>query len=329
MDWGIVSQATFFLGIALLAIVVTIFVFASSLLGRAVEAHRDDQEKLRKEKEELLTQRREKLQKQLKESVTAEDMKRLREEIEKLEAEIAKFKKKSESIKKSYEVFGVKGGVVYPALCFLTSSILSGLAWSFAQAWLGFYLGSSFIPSTPVLWLLALLAMGCGIDRLYLSLIKIQEIAVTSEEAALRRTIEALKISQKELDEEKRPELELIFLDKQPPFHVKRGMDFTIKFQVGLAKGELARKASVWLIVPKQFTLLGRESKLQQADDLYPGCVATEFEIGDILAQMLSRPTLSLKVPSLGEFPHEFVLNYRLVCERWAGEMGRFKVVVE
>ena len=38
MDWGVVYQLTFFLALGLLAIVITIFVFAVSQVGRATES---------------------------------------------------------------------------------------------------------------------------------------------------------------------------------------------------------------------------------------------------------------------------------------------------
>jgi ABC-type multidrug transport system fused ATPase/permease subunit len=331
MDWGVLSQITFFLSVALLAVVVTIFVFASSLLGRAVEAHRDDQEKLRNEEEELLTQRREELQKKLQRSVTAEDMSQVREEIEKLEAEIAKIKNKSESIEKSYEVFGVKGGVVYPSLCFIASSVLSGFAWSFEQAWLGFHLGSLFIPITPVLWFLALLAMGWGIERLYLSLRKIQEVAVTSEEAALKRTVEAFKTAQTELEEKKRPKLFLFFKEEEPPFSVKAGSTLVITFKIRLIRGDVARKPVIAFFVPEGFAFLNSK----QPHTLYPQpptfrypkylCISL-YPKGDYKSGVNYVGELSLQTPPQ---KGNFTLAYRLLCESFVGEYKEFAVVVQ
>lgn len=331
MDWAIISQATFFLCIALLAIVVTIFVFASSLLGRAVEAHRDDQEKLNKEKEELLTRRREDLQSKLQRSVTAEDISQLKEEIEKLEAEIAKIKKKSENIKKSYEVFEVKGGVFYPALCLLASLVLSGVAWSLAQAWIGFNLGSSFIPYTPMLWILALLAMGCGIDRLYLSLRKIQEVAVTSDEAALRRTVQAFKTAQTEIEEGKRPKIILDFEGEQPPFSVKTGSTLAMTFSLRLIQGDVARKPEIAFFVPQGFAFL---------NSIYPHTIDPQpstFKYPNYLCIFLN-PKKDYKsgVNYLGKLDlqtpaqkSDFTLAYRLICESFVGEYKEFKVVLQ
>jgi hypothetical protein len=331
MDWGIISQATFFLSIALLAIVTTIFVFASSLLGRAVEAHRDDQEKLNKEKEELLTRNREDLQSKLQKSVTAEDISQLKKEIEKLEAEIAKIKKKSENIKKSYEVFEVKGGVFYPALCFLASLILSGIAWSLSQAWIGFNLGSAFIPYTPMLWLLALLAAGCGIERLYLSLRKIQEVAVTSEEAALRRTVEAFKTAQTELEEKKRPKLILFFKGEKPPFSVKAGSTLAMTFIVTLIQGDVARKPVISFFVPEGFAFLNSKYSHtidpQSSTFKYPKylCISLHPK-GDYKSGIKYMGELNLQTPAQKS---DFTLAYRLICESFVGEYKEFKVVVQ
>lgn len=327
MDWAIISQATFFLGIALLAIVVTIFVFASSLLGRSVEAHRNDQEELRKQKEQSLSQHKEELQKQLKESTTKKDMKRLREEIGKVEAEIAEFEEKSEGIKKSYEVFGVKGGVVYPALCFLASSILSGFAWSLARSWIGFNLGSSFIPITPILWLLALLAMGCGIERLYLSLKKIQEVAVTSEEAALKRTVEAFKIAQRELETEHKPELEIKLWEPKLPFKVKNGESFELQTRVSLSRGEIARQAFAVITVPKEFDLslheewVGFDVKETKPD--YKGYRSTTGR--DVFKGVFNSYSATIKSPvNTGKF----TFFYWAYCEECQTEEMSFQIEV-
>jgi len=327
MDWAIISQATFFLGIALLAIVVTIFVFASSLLGRSVEAHRSDQEELRKQKEQSLSQHKEELQKQLKESTTKKDMKRLREEIGKVEAEIVEFEEKSEGIKKSYEVFGVKGGVVYPALCFLASSILSGFAWSLARTWVGFNLGSSFIPITPILWLLAFFAMGCGIERLYLSLKKIQEVAVTSEEAALKRTVEAFKIAQRELETEHKPELQIELWEPKLPFKVKNGESFKVQTRVSLSKGEIARKAFAVVEIPKEFDLSSHEKwvkfGVKETHSGYKGYIS---EAGrDVFKSVKNGYYATIKSPTN---TGEFTFFYWAYCEEWRTEEMSFQIEV-
>ena len=47
---GVIYQLTFFLALGLLAIVVTIFVFAVSLLGRAMESARESEKEKTKER---------------------------------------------------------------------------------------------------------------------------------------------------------------------------------------------------------------------------------------------------------------------------------------
>lgn len=330
MDWGIVSQVTFFLGTALLAIVVTIFVFASSLLGRAVEAAARKQAELQAEKEQSMERQISEAQKELDKARKTAEFNKAKKFLDDLEKEKKRFEKESKAIQRGYSVFGVGGGVVYPGLCFLACLILSGLAWSLASAGLGFWLGRLWFPGTPCLWGIALISMACGIHRLYFSLKKIQEVAITSEEAALKRTVEAFKIAQKELEDQRKPKLALVFKDKKPPFDVEANSTVEIKFAVGLVQGDVARKPEIWFFIPQGFAFVNSNlshTRNQQSSTFeYPNYLGIKFDPSkDYKLGVDYMVELSLKMP-----PEKgsFTLAYQLICEGFVGKYEEFELIV-
>lgn len=319
MDWGIIYQSTLFLAIAMLATVVTIFVFASSLLGRAIETASQEQKKLREEQEESYNQRIKEAQEELKKAEKTGDPQKAQKALTDLIEEKRRFEKKSKTIEKSYLVFTTRGGVAYPGFLFLLSLILSGVAWGFSGGswqWLTFYL-----------WGAALLAMGWGGHRLYSSLKKIEEVAVTSEEAALKREAEAFSVALTEHEEKRKPKLGLKFTDEKPPFHIRKEAEMTITFELLLIQGEIARKPIVWLFAPPSFDFPNRHTWLQPEDGTTTGgYITTEFEFEDRRRGMAPQRRLTIKAPS---DEGSFSLGYRLTCEDFDSGLEKFEVIVE
>jgi len=221
---------------------ITIFVFAVSLLGRALEAAaRNEREKITERKENNAKEMAA-IRKEIEEAeAKGEIPKGLTRKLEKLERKDKDFSKELSRIRKAPELLTVKGGVFPPGVLLLVALILNGLAW---------YLSNIQILRVPdIIWILGLAAMVYSIFRICRSLKVIESVAITSEEAALKRTIESFKIAQKELEEEKKPKLELIFEVPQPPFHVEAESEMTIKFRVGLSRGDVARNAIVAFLI--------------------------------------------------------------------------------
>ena len=245
---GIIYQLTFFVALAVLAILITIFVFAVSLLGRAMEAAaRSEHEKVLERKEsnvkEMATIREE-----IEEAEASGQIpKGLTRNLEKLEKKDKKFEKELSKIRKAPELLTVKGGVLPSSAPLLGALILTGAAWYLSNLQI-------FTWIVPVLiWILGIVATGYSIFRIYQSLNVIEGVAITSEEAALLRETEALKRTFRELEEDKKPKLALIFQDKKPPFHIGTDEELTIKFTLDCTQGDVARKPEVYLAAPPGF----------------------------------------------------------------------------
>ena len=248
---GIVYQLTFFLALGLLAIVITIFVFAVSLLGRAMEAAAKSEKEKLAERKENNAKEMTAMKKEIEEAEANGQIPRgMIRKLKKLEKRDKKFGKELSKIRRAPELLTVKGGVLPVGSCLLGALILNGGAWYLSN-------GQIFSWIIPVLiWILGLVATGYSISRIYQCLKTIESVAITSEESALKRTVEAFKIAEKELEEEKKPELALAFEGKQPPFHVEAEAETSLTINIRLSSGDVARKPEVILVAPPDFEFL-------------------------------------------------------------------------
>jgi hypothetical protein len=339
MDWGIIAQATFFLAIALLAIVITIFVFASSLLGRAVEVQAKEQERLRTARNKELDEQLETAQKlvtELKEQYGADDFKvdAAVKSLQDAKKQKDEFDKKSKHLQQSYKVFTVQGGITYPACFFVSSMFLSAIAWGLgASGEESFHIGGLAFYTVPFLYGLvpaSLLLIGFGIGRLHSSLQKIQGVAITSEEAALKRNVEAYKIAQRELESEGRPELILDFTDPKPPLELAQEDTVNLEFDVWLKRGYKVTEAIVRFFAPKGFEFVntaGNDRTWVQPVDARTtsNCVVIEKQIGRIIQATIYKRNITIKNPLASG---TYTLWYRLLSEEYTSDLEEFEVKV-
>jgi hypothetical protein len=330
---GTIYEWTFFVTLGLLAIVVTVFVLAVSLLGRAMEA-------AAKREQEKLAERRESNAKEMaaikkeieKAEAKGEIPKGLIRKLKKLEKRDKKFEKELGKIRKAPEPLTVKGGVVLPGVSLLVALILNGVAWYFSwylSTFSIFYdiplpFGIAIWIDPVFIWIVSLVAILYSIFRIYKSLRAVERVAITSEEAALKKTVEAFKMAQKELEEEKKLKLEMRFEDARPPFTVKAKSEMLIKINVGVTKGDVARNAVVAFWAPSVFKFPDSPESLPSGN--YPSCVSTSISLGDIIRPAWRTRRIKLKVPSQ---PSSYTMAYRLFCEGFDSDYQEFEVIVK
>ena len=325
MSWGALAQAIFFLAIALLATVITIFVFASSLLGRVVEVYAKEQEKLRTDKRRVIEEQLEiaqKLATKLKDQRGADDaeidaaVKSLKD-AKKQEHE---FDKESNTLRQNYKVFTVHGGVAYPAYFFLAAMFLSALAWGLgASGDESFHVGGWEFYTAPFLYGLvpaSLVLIGCGIARLHSSLKKIRDVAITSEEVALRRDIEAFKTAQKELELEAAPMLQLECIEPDsPPIRIEAGGTTKVGCDLKLLRGQIAEDISVYFYVPPgfDFPLMKASNKwVAGPKENFTGYLCMLKECSRLIKGLHQVVRFTIKAPTnVGVFEIKYIVNCR------------------
>lgn len=320
MDWTIVYQVTVFLGIALLAVVVTIFVLASSLLGLAVESASKEEEDRRAEQDSRIGKQVEQARTELEQAAAGTgEFERAEKTLKTLRDQKKKFEKETKRIRQGYEVFRPKGGVLYPGIPILVSLVLSALAWGLSMG--------TYQSISPYLWGFGVAALVFSLYRIYFGLKRIERVAVTSEQAALTRMTKALGTALEKHDEAIKPLLEFKFLDKEPPFHVKKESTSSFKYIVRLAQGDIVRRVEVWFLAPPGFSFPDKEKTwFQEKRSAMPSALTCSEELTDILPGISYSRTLQLKAPIEKD---TFALGCRLLYEGAERKVHKFEVVVE
>ncbi len=317
---GVIYQLTFFLALALLAIVATLFVLAVSLLGRAIKMASEEQEKAAKQQKDDTEKEIARIQKQItKARKTGQlDIEDLEKSLKQMRKQDKKYERALKRIKEKPRFLKARWGVLIPGAFFIASIIFSGLALNLV--------GSAFIASLW-LWGVALVTIGVGTYLICQSLIVIEGVAITSEETAIARQAEQLKTALREVEEEKKPKLELIFEDRQPPFHIEAGAQMTIKFSLSLIQGDIARKPIVMFLAPPGFDFPGSLTWSQSKDRaLVGGHITTQLELEECRRGISPMRSIIVKAPS---DQGSFSLRYRLTCESFDSGYEEFEVIVE
>lgn len=309
-------EVTILLNLTLVAMTVTVFVFAVSLLGRAIEIAAEQNEKARQKQREKIKEEISKIQKELEKVRQTGELGETKRLI-KLQKDKRKFEKKLERVRKRYQLFRVKSGVLYPSSFFLGSLFLATVAKA---------LGSIY---SPFLWSGALVLLGLGGYRFFQCLKVIEEVAIMSEEMARKKAIEISKSALAEYEETKRPKLRLHFRDKEPPFHFGKDSEVKIiEFSVSLTQGDIAREAEAYFFAPEGFDFPNTTPwKQRKTQEKYPNYLTCKLKWPEPLKKGINHPhSLSLKTPSEAG---KFTLAYRLFCEGFESEYKEFEVIVE
>lgn len=314
-----IYQLTFFLALALLAIVITVFVLAVSLLGRAVKMSSKEQEKAAKEQKDTTEKEIVKIEKEITEARKTGQLniEQLENRLKQMRKQDKKYERALRHIKAKPKFLRARWGALIPGAFFVGSIILSGLAVNL--------LDSAFIASL-CLWGVALITIGTGIYLICQSLIVIEGVAITSEETAFVREAEVFKTALRELEEEKKPKLAFLFVDKQPPFHIGSGEELEVEFDIFLIQGTIAKKPEVAIFAPPSFDFPGRETWLQpEGKKAVGGHITTKLEFEDLRTESTQPAEITIRVPS---DTGEFTLKYRLSCEGFDSDYEEFEVVV-
>ena len=318
---GSIYQLTFFLALGLLAIVITIFVFAVSLLGRAMEAAATSEKQKLAERKKHNAEEMRAIKKEIEKAEASGQIPRgLRRKLDKLERRDSKFGKELSQIRKPPKLLTVRGGIVPCGVLLLAALVLTGLAWYLSAVENLIWMIHVFI------WIPGLEAIGYTVSRIYQCLRVIESVAVPSEEAALAKETEAVKTALREFEEEKRPELELSFKDAQPPFHVKAESEILIEFSIMLSRGDVGRKAEIYFAAPPGFEFPDSPKKLPPLGEEYANYVCTGIECANITKGIYTLGEVKLKAPSQ---PKHYTLYYYLFCEGFSSEPKELDVVVE
>ncbi|MFC1918026.1 hypothetical protein ACFLXH_05185 [Chloroflexota bacterium] len=172
---------------------------------------------------------------------------------------------------------------------------------------------------------LSVVAIAAGIFFIWLILRAIEEVAITSEETAFTRDVEALKVSMREIDEERKPNLKLEFTERRPPFNIDTRSEVLFKFLVSLIHGDLALRPEVNLLAPPCFKFLDAQ-KGPDPSVPYADYISCRIDFGDIRKPFMKKGQFKITAPSEAG---TYSLLYRLVCDGFDSGYIDFEVVVD
>ena len=319
MDWGIIYQLTFFLVLGLLAIVVTIFVFAVSQVGRATESASREQQDILLGQKEAKGQQIEEIQQQLEEAKEAGqlDESKLLAELQNTKEKITGYDAQLKHLQERIILIRRRGAVVWPGAFFLAALVLTILASGLAE--------SQNLVALP-LWIISIGALVFGGFRVFRTLGAIEEVTITSKEA-MEKLPEVVKAALMALEEEKKPELSLIFRDKEFPLHMKADSEVSLQLALEVYKGEFAEDIAIHICAPPGFDFPDQDKYVLTADHAYPNYVATIWRKDRAIRGLTHMNTVTMKAPSK---KGTFKIAYYIFCRGfWTPTPTELEVIVE
>jgi len=318
----IVYQLTFFLALGLLAIIITVFVFAVSQVGRATETASEEQQEILLKQKEAKVKQIEKIQKQLEEAKKEGHLDEpkllpeLQQELQNTEEEFASYEVQLRKLEERIVLIRRRGAVIYPGTSFISAIILtitaSGLAVSYN------YIA---IP----LWIISIVALVFGSYRVFKTLGAIEEVTITSKEAQ-EKLPDAVKAALRELEEERRPELEITYKGAQPPFKVKAGSERIIEFTITLSKGEIAKDPEIYFTAPPGFGFPDCPRRPPPLAEGYDDYVCAAIKCGNIPKGTYFLRNVKIKAP---DKTGSYTLFHNTICEGFKSGRKAFEIVVE
>jgi hypothetical protein len=319
VDWGIIYQLTFFLALGLLAIVITIFVFAVSQVGRATESASREQQDILLGQKEAEGQQIEKIQEQLEEAKKAGhlDEAKLLAELQNTKEKITSYDTQLKHLQERIILIRRRGAVVCPGAFFLTALVLTILASGLAES-------QNFV-ALP-LWIISIGALVFGGFGVFRTLGAIEEVTITSREA-MEKLPEVVKAALVALEEEKKPELRLTFKGKKFPLHVEADSEVSLPLALEVYKGEFAEDIAVHICAPPGFDFPDRDKYVLPEDHDHPNYVGTIWYREKAMRGLRYHNTVTMKVPSK---KGTFKIAYYIFCRGfWTVTPTELDVIVE
>lgn len=316
---GIIYQLTFLVGLALLGIVITIFVFAVAQLGRATEVSSRERQAILSQAEETRAKRIESIGEQIAKAkkTGSLDSSKLSSELQNLTKERTEYEAELKRIQGKLERMKVKGGVLRPGAFFLVTLILSGLAIVLTE-------GQNYI-AVP-LWSVSIATLCYGSWEVYKNLRAIEEVTITSQEA-VEKLPEAVKRAIWELEEEKKPELKLRLEGKEFPLHVETDSEVELTLMLDMLKGDSAEDINVHFAVPPSFVFPHEKNTVILTSDIgYPDYIDFLWKKDKIIQGLVYRKRVTIKTPPTAG---KFNLVYWIFCRGFRTEATELEIVVK
>lgn len=316
----VLYQSTFWLALALLAIVITVFVLAVSLLGRAIRISVEEQERVEQEKRKSSSEQITKLNSQLNEAAKKEgqpDIDSLKKNINDLQKQLRLANWRLRWICFKPKLLRVTWGALFPASLFVISIVTSSLA---------IYYDPTSHDIALSLWYTSIFFIILGIILIILTLTVTQDVAASTDEASFIRQKEMMKSALFEVEEAKKPSLILKFLNEQPPFDIVSNQEKVIDFFLHLDKGDIAVHPRVMFFVPEGFMFPGHSFYKQSLSvRIVGGLLSATINFERCAKAFDEINKITIVAPSEKD---SYEAWYKVGCDSYDGELIPFKINV-
>lgn len=334
---GIVYQMTFFTGLGIIGIIIAVFVVTVAQIGKATESATKQQEELLIQQKEAKQNQIDRFREQLEEAkkVGELDSPGLVKDINRTEGELENYKRKMERVRESVLLIRRRGAVVFPGVASCVAIVLTSISSGLAE--------SQNLPSVALwLWIVSIGVLVYAIYRIFKTLGAIEQVTITSAEFEdklpaevkyAKEELEGQKYSQamaqalREMEDEKRPELELEFYQEKPPIKIKANTEKEIHVKIKLIKGNVARNMKLYYFAPPGFEFPYGDTWVQSKGvSKISGYMSYRMDINNLQKGMDAPVSSTIKAPDkLGTY----IMYYSVTSDVTNIERTEFKVIVE
>lgn len=301
-------QSTIFFSLALLAIVIAIFIFATSMYRGALGLSAKEEERGLEGRKEFLGGMKNKLTKKLKIAGVEHLSKELRGELDNLDTELNKIDQSILKSRNRPKMLTVRSLVGIPASFLLMSIIMSGIAIA----------TSGILPN--IMWGLSLALVVAGLYFIYRNLTHVElfsgiiDLSTLMEQALDKHAMKTKPIVG----------LELWGL----PLEIQQGETLEVHYDVSLKQGLIGKNPKVRFLATEELDFPEETVELVGYNVQKKNMKNPSFfyhKVGDINPRSHSMNSFKVKAPSQ---PGEYVMSHWIQCDEYTGIETTFKVRV-
>ena len=310
----IIYQIIVITSLTFLAIIIALFVFASSIYKGAIKIAVDEEQEALKNRKEYLEKRRKEIIEELERAGKDEFAHKLRESLTDLDV---RTKQINQSILKSRDRvkrLNLKSMVAVPGLFFVLSITGAGIAAVLSGGW---QVGT---------WSVSIVALITGVVLLYQNLKAVEKFSSVIDVGVLME--QALDSHARKMS----PKVVLEFYDKgiekEKMLKVGRGEIAEIEHDISLKQGTIGRNARVWFTVTGELEFIDEE-EIEELRRGYHGMTNPKRIIkqhGDINPGEFSDGIIKVKAPKKSG---NYTMSSFLQCDGFTEGEYFFKIVVK
>lgn len=299
-------QCTIFVGLALLAIVIAIFVFASSFYRGALELSVKEEEDSLNRRKELINNKRKELGKKLRDIEESALAKELRAELDKFDTELKNIDQSIIKSKNKPKALAVKNMITIPGSFLLASIVASGIAIA----------TPGILPT--IMWGLSLALLVVSVYFIYKNLSAVEffsgiiDLSTLMEQALERHA------------EKRRPIVDLDIPEHQ--LIIKHGDTQEIGPFAFLKQGLTAKNIKVRFVATKELNF--PKEKLKKLGVHKENMRDPRFffsKVGDLNYNVLRECPIKVKAP---DKPGNYPVSYWIMCDEFTSEEKAFIIRV-